>query len=159
MERTIINKNMKTMTQTNTPIQSVGINITKKDKADLESMIDAILKNGESKDDYSSLIAELNRATVVDGDLISRNVVTMNSRVSIIDGDTSERLIFTLVFPEDADIATGNISVLSPIGSAMLGYKVGDDIEWAVPGGVRKFTIAKVDYQPEAIERSKKRKL
>ena len=74
----------------------------------------------------------------------------MNSRVSVIDLETSERFKFTLVFPEDADASANKISVLAPVGAAMLGYGVGDEIEWEVPAGTRRFQIAKVDYQPEA---------
>lgn len=143
---------MKTQNQPN-PLQSIPIQITEKDKARLEDMIGALMRGGKQRDDFSSLIAELDRATVVKASSISRNVVTMNSRVSIIDSDTSERMQFTLVFPEDADAENDKISILSPIGSGMLGYKVGDEVEWAVPAGIRRFTIAKVDHQPEAAGR------
>lgn len=141
---------MKIETKSQTTIQSLPIHITESDKNLLEQMIATIQRNGKKSDELSSLITELNRATVVDSFTLSRNVVTMNSRVSIIDSDTSERLKFTLVFPEDADVAENKISILSPIGSGMLGYKVGDEFEWKVPSGIRKFTIAKVDHQPEA---------
>lgn len=147
---------MKTSNQSNTSVQPAPIHITEQDKASLEKMIDKIKRSGEKRDSLDSLVAELDRATVVDAMQISRNVVTMNSRVSIIDADTSEMLKFTLVFPEDADAEENKISVLSPIGSGMLGYTVGDDFEWAVPAGIRKFTIAKVDHQPEAASRPAK---
>lgn len=146
---------MKTPTTPQTPTQSVPIHITEQDKSRLENMIGTILRNGKQRDDLSSLIAELDRATVVPARSISRNVVTMNSEVSIIDADTSERLKFTLVFPEDADAENDKVSILSPIGSGMLGYKVGDEVEWAVPAGIRRFKIAKVDHQPEAVSHSR----
>lgn len=135
------------------PSQSVAIQITEQDKARLEDVIGAIQRGGNRREDLSSLIKELNRATVVKGNAISRNVVTMNSRVAIIDQDTSERMTFTLVFPQDADADADKISVLSPIGSAVLGYKTGDEVRWAVPAGIRRFTIAKVEFQPEAAAR------
>ncbi len=62
-------------------------------------------------------------------------------------GETSE---YTLVFPKDADIESGRISVMSPIGTAILGYSVGDAIEWTVPAGTRRIRIEAVPYQPEA---------
>jgi regulator of nucleoside diphosphate kinase len=61
-----------------------------------------------------------------------------------------EEQVYTLVFPRDADTATGKISVLAPIGTAILGYRVGDMIEWQVPAGKRKLKIEEVIYQPEA---------
>jgi regulator of nucleoside diphosphate kinase len=59
-------------------------------------------------------------------------------------------MLFTLVFPDHADISAGKISVFAPIGTAMLGYRVGDVIEWAVPEGRRRLKVTEVLYQPEA---------
>ena len=146
---------MKPLTAQTTPTQTLPIHVTVEDKAALEKMINNILRSGKMKDEMSSLISELERAKVLESEWIPRNVVTMNSRVSIIDGDTAERMKFTLVYPEDADADSNKISILSPIGSGMLGYQVGDEVEWVVPAGVRKFTIAKVDHQPEAAKKRK----
>lgn len=155
IEHSLHNLTMNTPNNSNSPIQSVPIHVTEQDKSRLEDMIGAIIRSGKKRDDFSSLIAELNRATVVSAKSISPNVVTMNSKVSIIDVDTSEKMKFTLVYPEDADAGENKISILSPIGSGMLGYKVGDEFQWAVPAGIRKFTIAKVNHQPEAASISK----
>jgi regulator of nucleoside diphosphate kinase len=63
---------------------------------------------------------------------------------------TGEKVAYTLVFPGKADSSTGKISVLAPIGTAVLGYRVGDVVEWRVPAGSRKFRVEKLLYQPEA---------
>lgn len=133
-----------------TTLQKSQIYITDQDKTRLlETVRKAEGYNGK-QDDLTSLVAEIERATVVEQRKMPRNVVTMNSRFSVIDMETSERFNYTLVYPEDADVSAKKISVLAPVGAAMLGYGVGDEFEWEVPGGTRKFQIAKVDYQPEA---------
>ena len=74
----------------------------------------------------------------------------MNSRAEMVDLDTDETVTFTLVFPSQANIDAEKISVLAPIGAAMLGYRVGDEFAWQVPSGVRRMRVMKVHYQPEA---------
>ena len=74
----------------------------------------------------------------------------MNSRAELIDLDSGERMEFTLVFPSDANIEAGKISALAPLGTAMLGYRVGDEFEWHVPYGTRRFKVNRVYFQPEA---------
>ncbi len=96
------------------------------------------------------LQTELDRAEVVKPDKVPSDVVTMNSRVCLIDLDTGEEDVYTVVFPEDADAGQGKISVLAPIGTAMLGYEVGDVFEWEVPAGKRKWKVKQILYQPEA---------
>jgi regulator of nucleoside diphosphate kinase len=96
------------------------------------------------------LVHELDRARVVPSREIPPTVITMNSRVTLLDLDTNEEESYTLVFPEDADGAQGKISILAPIGTAMLGYKAGDTFEWDVPDGERRLRIQHILYQPEA---------
>ena len=86
---------------------------------------------------------ELLRAEVVDPKDIPSNVITMNSRVCLQDIDSGEELVYTLVFPGDADLASGKISVLAPVGTAMIGYRTRDRITWRVPGGVKKLKVKK----------------
>jgi regulator of nucleoside diphosphate kinase len=74
----------------------------------------------------------------------------MNSRAELLDLESRERMDFTLVFPIDADIEAGRISVLAPLGTAMLGYRVGDEIIWKVPYGTRRLKVTAVHFQPEA---------
>ncbi|MDL1898635.1 transcription elongation factor GreAB, partial [Anaerolineae bacterium CFX7] len=89
------------------------------------------------------------RATVVAPQDIPNDVITMNSVVQLQDIDTKEEEVYTLVFPENADLAKGKISIFAPIGTAMLGYRVGDLFEWKVPAGTRRLRVKKILYQPE----------
>jgi len=74
----------------------------------------------------------------------------MNSRVILQDVDTDEEMNYVLVFPKDADVSKGAISVLAPVGTAILGYSKGDVIEWRVPAGMRRIRIKEILYQPES---------
>lgn len=96
------------------------------------------------------LRGELDRAQVVTPQQVPADVITMNSRVALLDLDSGEEEIYTLVYPENANTAEGKISILAPIGTAMLGYRLGDTFEWEVPAGKRRLKIEKILYQPEA---------
>ena len=100
--------------------------------------------------EMSALEAELARAEIVDADEIPADVITMNSHAELLDLATRERMKFTLVLPIDADIDRGKISVLAPLGTAMLGQRVGDEFEWVVPYGLRCLKVVAVHFQPEA---------
>jgi regulator of nucleoside diphosphate kinase len=94
---------------------------------------------------------ELARAKIVDSSEIPPNVVTMNSVVSFEDLETGERSDVTLVYPSATSGAKGRVSILAPIGAALLGLAVGDSIEWPVPSGrARNLRVTAVHYQPEA---------
>jgi len=107
--------------------------------------------NYNGRDDLKQLEAELERGQLVAPGDVPRDVITMNSTARLTDLDTGEDLAHTLVFPKDADIRQGRISVLAPIGTAMLGYRVGDTFEWPVPEGKRRLKVEEVLYQPEAV--------
>jgi regulator of nucleoside diphosphate kinase len=92
---------------------------------------------------------ELSRARVVPSKDIPEDVITMNSRVRLIDLDSGEEMTYSLVFPGDANVDENKISVLAPIGTALIGYSVGDMIEWKVPGGLKKLKVEEILYQPE----------
>ena len=77
-------------------------------------------------------------------------MITMRSKVRLKDLVSGETNVYSLVFPTEADYSEGKISVLAPIGTAILGYKRGDTIEWPVPSGLRRLKVDKVLYQPEA---------
>jgi regulator of nucleoside diphosphate kinase len=97
------------------------------------------------------LEGELVRANVVPREEIPADVVTMNSRVVFENETTHERREVTLVYPGSADIGAGKISVLVPIGTALLGLRVGQSIDWELPGGEKqRFRIVGVPFQPEA---------
>lgn len=91
---------------------------------------------------------ELDRAEVVEPDAIPRDVITMNSEVKLEDLDSGEIRVYKLIFPSDAR-TENSISVLAPIGTAMLGYRVGSVIEWPVPRGIRRLKVLEILYQPE----------
>ncbi len=128
------------------------IYITQTDKERIEELIARRQSSGNNRDrgDLQELQEELQRAEVVASQDIPDNIVTMNSKIVLRDMDTGENMTFSLVYPENSDIDKGAISVLAPIGTALLGYRVGDKIEWTVPDGKRAFRIEKLIYQPEA---------
>jgi regulator of nucleoside diphosphate kinase len=73
-----------------------------------------------------------------------RDLIRMNSCVRVLDFDTQKRGLYTLVFPDEANISKGMISVLAPLGIALLGQRKGDVVEAHVPGGVRKLRVEAV---------------
>jgi regulator of nucleoside diphosphate kinase len=101
----------------------------------------------------SALERELERAVLVKPQAAPATLVTMNSQVEVLDLDTQERRCVTLVFPSMAGIDAGRISVLAPLGTALLGRSEGHEIEWVTPRGARRLRVARVVYQPEAAGR------
>lgn len=127
------------------------IYITSSDMIKLEKLIEARREgNLKDKEHLEELENELGRASITDPMSIPPDVITMNSRALLTDLDTHEEITYTLVFPADANVKENKISVLAPIGTAMLGYKVGDIIEWPVPSGQRRLKVVAIQYQPEA---------
>ncbi|MBS3759125.1 MAG: nucleoside diphosphate kinase regulator [Desulfobacterales bacterium] len=100
--------------------------------------------------DLEALDNELANAKILNPKDVPPDVVTMNSKVQLVHLDTGETNEYTLVFPREADIDQGKLSIISPIGTAIIGYSEGDEIEWQVPAGVRRIKIKKILYQPEA---------
>jgi regulator of nucleoside diphosphate kinase len=127
------------------------IYITELDKMRLEELIEvAEAVDGRHRQNLEALADELDKAEVVPSREVPPDVVTMNSKVVLRDIDTSEEMTYSLVFPRDANLEAGAISILAPIGTAILGYAVGDVIEWPVPSGIRRIRIERILYQPEA---------
>lgn len=103
------------------------------------------------KSAFESLEEELGRAIIVRSDEISPDVVTMRSKIRFSDLDTHEEWAVTLVYPDEANLDEGKISILAPVGSALIGLSAGETIEWPLPNGkTRKLKITQVLYQPEA---------
>lgn len=127
------------------------IYITSFDLSRLEELLEVAseFSNRDNKH-LEELTKELLRAEVVDAISIPADVITMNSRARLIDLDSKEERIYTLVFPSDSNIDDNKISILAPIGTAMLGYRVGDTIKWHVPAGVRRLKVKAILYQPES---------
>ncbi len=111
----------------------VGISFAERDRQSLET-----------------LQGELDRAHIVEPTAVPHDVVTMNSRVRLTDVETNEEQVYTVVFPSQANLEQRKISVLAPIGTAILGYRVGDTVEWKVPSGIRRLHIKEILFQPEA---------
>jgi regulator of nucleoside diphosphate kinase len=124
--------------------------VTAEDHRQLEALLaSTAVRLIYGSDRLDELQTELGRAEIVSPDDVPSDVVTMNSTVSLRDLATHEVDTYTLVFPERADIANHKLSVLAPIGTAILGYRVGDEFRWRVPQGWRKLKIEQIIYQPE----------
>ncbi len=93
---------------------------------------------------------EIDRAVIVPSTEVSADTVTMNSTARLVDLNTGEEMVFTLVYPDHANISEGRISVLAPIGTAILGCSEGEMVEWEVPDGIRSLRVDRILYQPEA---------
>ena len=132
--------------------KKTNIYITKPDHERLTKLIEiAREREGDANRKYlDRLEEELERAEVVQQKDIPADVITMRSTVRLKDLDTSEEMTYQLMFPTEANFDEGKISVLAPIGTAMIGYRRGDVIEWEVPSGVRRLRVEEVLYQPES---------
>ncbi len=124
--------------------------ITESDRRRLGTMLqDPLLSKIEQPGYLHSLEAELDRAYGVDPDQLPHDVVTMNSTVELRDLQSGEMETYTLVYPERADIQANRISVLAPIGTAILGCRVGDIVKVKTPSGVRRVRVEEIHFQPE----------
>ena len=120
--------------------------VTSRDLERLRTLIDTTAGAGAE-----ALEAELMRAVVVEPGEVPPDVVTMNSRVVYEDEDSHQKREVTLTWPKDAAVAQGRVSVLAPVGSALLGLSVGQEVERPMPGGGRKrLRVVAVPYQPQA---------
>ena len=122
--------------------------LTRLDVQRLERLIDSL---DESTPGVFALQEELDRAAQVVGhEEVPAGVVTMNSRVHCREESSGKDYHLTLVYPEDAG-GEGKVSILAPVGCALLGLSVGQHIDWPAPGGKQlKLTLLEVEYQPEA---------
>jgi regulator of nucleoside diphosphate kinase len=108
-------------------------------------------RNGDAEREYlDQLEEELAQAEVVNPEEIPEDVVTMRSKVRLKDLKTGKTVMYSLVFPSEANSNQGHISVLAPIGTALLGNRSGDVIESRVPSGLRRLKVKEILYQPEA---------
>ena len=116
-----------------------NIIITAADHAKLRDVISGARNvSARAQAELKALAGELQRAEIVDPNQIPSDVITMNSEVLLHDLDTGERMEFTLVLPAAADINEKKISVLAPLGTAMLGYRVGDEFYFQPEATLRK---------------------
>jgi regulator of nucleoside diphosphate kinase len=130
--------------------------INESDAAKLRVLLAAQTNSERNQGHLEALRDELERALVLEPDEVPRDVVTMNTRVRVVDVKSGDQRELTLVFPADADVSARRISVLAPLGTAILGYREGDEIEWAMPGGVRRLRVEEV-FQPSEIGNANRR--
>jgi regulator of nucleoside diphosphate kinase len=124
--------------------------ITNADRQKLGSLVESTeILDVVQRRYIEDLSEELERATAVEPQDVPPDVITMNSTVRLRDVDSGETLEYTLVYPEDADVQKNRISVLAPVGTAIIGYRKGDTIEWAVPKGRIRLKVEEVLFQPE----------
>ncbi len=135
-----------------TAVEQTTIYITELDRQRLEKLIELAGERSRRANHLylARLEEELERAETVSPAEVPADVITMRSRVRLRDLNTDEEMVYTLVFPSEANFDEGKISVLAPVGTAMLGYRVGDSIEWEVPSGRRRLKVEELLYQPEA---------
>lgn len=123
------------------------ITLTDTDVQRLERLLDGLSDFGPAAE---ALEQELTRAQVVERSALPPGVVSLNSRVHCREETTNRDYHLTLVLPQDAG-QEGTVSVLAPVGTALLGLTVGQHIDWPTPGGkVLRLTLLEVEYQPEA---------
>ena len=96
------------------------------------------------------LLNEIGRAEITKSKQIAPDIVTMNCIIEIYNYQSNKDLTVKLVYPTEADYKTGNVSILSPLGSALLGYREGDRVCFDAPGGNVEVYITSITYQPEA---------
>lgn len=124
--------------------------VTEFDLERLESLLDMCWgRSGFDEKNLESLQKKIFNCIVVPPEFIPNNIITMNSTFTVENEVTKEKKTYTLVFPEDADIRGNKISILAPIGIAILGHKVGESIEWIAPSGLKKMKFIEIHYQPE----------
>lgn len=124
---------------------NLPIHLTENDLQKLRTL----LRNAEADpeqepENLKRLESEVDRAIVVENGTLPFGLVTMNSRTEMIDLITGEPGTYTLVFPDEADIDDDLISVLAPLGTAMIGYCTGDIFELPTPGGIIRYRLGRV---------------
>lgn len=130
-----------------------NIVITEPDNERLQRLIDSLRHFRQRDTEYlDALEEELERAVIVKAADVPRNVVTMNSRVRVKDLKDGRELTYEIVLPRNADPANNRISVLAPIGTALLGYGAGTKVEWRVPSGIRRLRILDVEQHAGVAE-------
>jgi regulator of nucleoside diphosphate kinase len=127
-----------------TAVRERPIVITKSDAVSLRALLAARAHAEHDQGHLHELAAELERAFITEPDEVTDGVITMHARVQVLDLVSNERHELVLVFPREADLSAGRISVLAPLGTALLGYREGDEVEWLMPGGLRRLRVERV---------------
>lgn len=128
-----------------------SVMVTHKDYAGLMELLSArAAAPGKDRLHLERLREEIEGADIVPAALVDPDVITMNSRVKLRDLEGDSAAVYTLVYPNEADISRGRISVLAPLGRAMLGCREGDCIAFETPRGEKRWKVEFLLYQPEA---------
>ena len=126
-----------------------SITVSSRDLARLEAMLDSPALSRHPA--AIALTEELNRATILPPEQMPADVVTMHSQVDCEDELHGERHSLTLVYPDEADATRHHVSVLAPVGSALLGLSVGQTIDWTASSGrTLRLRVTAIHYQPES---------
>jgi regulator of nucleoside diphosphate kinase len=120
------------------------IYISRSDYAKLRLLLSTALYSSTRSAALQKLREELDRAAIIDPAAFPAGVVTMDSTVSFEDLETGENEEYTITFPERADVDLKRMSILAPIGTALIGCRVGDIVTWSTPGGLRKLKVRSV---------------
>jgi regulator of nucleoside diphosphate kinase len=117
-----------------------------KEDYDLLTSLFATTKHFEVNEleNYKSLIIELNKAVILNRKDFPIDVVRLNSIVTVKDEDTKSVMMFQIVLPIDGNIKNRKVSVLAPLGTALIGFKKGDRLSWPIAGGEKHFSIIDV---------------
>lgn len=118
--------------------------ITESDALKLRGLLAARAGGARYENDSHDLAAELDRALIAEAGDALDGLVTMHARVQVLDLATRKRRELELVYPHEADLSAGRISVLAPLGTALLGCREGDEVEWQMPGGLKQLRIERV---------------
>lgn len=125
--------------------------ISKQDSTRIfNALREAKLNNSIKKEDADQLLKELHSAKLVEPQDMPNDVVTMNSIVKIHFQNQAKSIELQLVYPHMANIKENKISIFSAVASALIGYRVHDEVDWLLPSGMTKIIIDEIVYQPEA---------
>ena len=130
-------------------MRSRSIVITRTDAARLRDLLASTARTERDHEHLEELAAELERARIAESGEVPSDVITIYTRVQVLDLVSGERRELTLVLPPESDARAGLVSVLAPLGTALLGYRAGDEIEWQMPGGLRRLRIEGVEPRAE----------
>jgi regulator of nucleoside diphosphate kinase len=131
-----------------------SIHITNQDLLRLRRVISSAARTSAlDRQHLDVLSAELDRAVIIDGDDIPPDVIRMGTHVRVRNSTSQQTEDYTLVYPWEADVHLNLLSVLAPLGTALLGYREGDEIDWRLPGGVRELRVERILRQVDVSTR------